>query len=171
MRTRFWIVRVPDDIWAPFWEGLLICVVAVTAWLAGHPWLFSSLGPTAYEQAEKPHSKSARLYNVVVGHLVGLGCGFLGIALLNAWAAPKVSGTTFVPLARLGAAVIAAVATTFINLELESSQPAALATSLLVALGPYDTAKGALWVVVGVLILAAIGEPVRRLRLPKPERE
>jgi hypothetical protein len=171
MRTKFWIVRIPDDIWAPFWEGALIFVVAITAWASGHPWLFSSLGPTAYEQAEKPHLKSARLYNVIVGHFVGLGCGFLGVALLHAWGAPKVSGITSVSLPRLGAAVVGVVATTLINLELESGQPAALATCLLVSLGPYDTAMGALWLAVGVLILAAVGEPVRRLRMPKPQRQ
>ena len=135
MRPKFWIVRVPDDLWAPFWEGALILVVGVTAWASGHPWLFGSLGPTAYELAEKPHLKSARLYNVLVGHFVGLGCGFLGVALLSAWGEPMASGTTFIPFARLGAAVIAVVATTFINLELASGQPAALGTTLLVALG------------------------------------
>jgi len=66
--------------------------------------------------------------NVLVGHLVGLGCGFLGMAIMNAWNAPKVNETSSVGLARLGAAVIAVVATTFINLELDSGQPAALAT-------------------------------------------
>lgn len=74
-------------------------------------------------------------------------------------------------MARLGAAVIAVMATTFINLELDSGQPAALATTLLVSLGAYDTALGALWIVIGVAIMAVVGEPVRRRRLPKPQRE
>lgn len=171
MRTKFWIVRIPDDVWAPFWEGVLILVVAISAWAAGHPWLFSSLGPTAYELAEKPHLKSARLYNVVVGHLVGLGCGLIALAIIGAAGTPKVSASSFVPMARLGASVIGVVATTFINLELDSGQPASLATCLLITLGSYDTARGALWIVIGVLILAAIGEPVRRLRLAKPQRQ
>jgi hypothetical protein len=171
MRTAFWIIRIPDDIWAPFWEGALILVVGIAAWASGHPWLFSSLGPTAYEQAEKPHLKSARLYNVIVGHFVGLGCGFLGVAIMNAWGTPKVNEITAVSMARLGSAVIAVVATTFLNLKLDSGQPAALATALLISLGTYDTAMGALWIVIGVLILAAIGEPVRRLRLPKPQAQ
>lgn len=115
--------------------------------------------------------KSARLYNVLVGHFVGLGCGFLGVAAMNVWSAPKVNETTSVTLARLGAAVIAVAATTFLNLELDAGQPAALATSLLVSLGTYDKAMGALWIAVGVVIIAAIGEPVRRLRLPKPQRQ
>src|SRR6185437_5894985 len=114
---------------------------------------------------------SARLYNVIVGHFVGLGCGFLGVAIMNAWGTPKVNEITSVSMARLGAAVIAVVATTFLNLKLDSGQPAALATALLISLGTYDTAMGALWIVIGVLILAAIGEPVRRLRLPKPQAQ
>ena len=70
MQLKFWIARIPDYIWAPLWEAVLIFIVGITAWAAGQPWLFASLGPTAYEQVEKPHTKSARLYNVLVGHFV-----------------------------------------------------------------------------------------------------
>jgi HPP family len=171
MRPAFLIARIPDDIWAPFWEGALILVVGVTAVASGHPWLMASLGPTAYEQAEKPHIKGARPYNVIVGHFVGLGCGFAAVAIFHAWNAVTVTGSTTIHLDRLGPAVIAVVATTFVNLVLDSGQPASLATTLLVALGAYDTVMGALWIVIGVLILACIGEPVRRLRLTKPRRE
>ena len=169
MQVKFWIARLPDEIWAPLWEAILILIIGITAWASGR--LFASLGPTAYERAEKPHMKSARLYNVLVGHFVALGCGFLGAAIMHAWGAPKVNGTTFVSMARLGAGVIAVAATTLLCLKLKASQPAALATTLLVALGPYDTAMGALWIAVGVVIIAAVGEPVRRMRLSPPQSQ
>jgi hypothetical protein len=164
-------LRLPDSVWATFWEGALILIAGITALASGHPWLFTSLGPTAYELAEKPELKSARLYNVIVGHFVGLGCGFLGVAIMNAWAAPKVSATSLVTWPRLGAAVIAVAVTTLINLALDSGQPAAMATTLLVALGTYQTAMGALWIAVGVVILGVVGEPIRRLRLPKKRQQ
>lgn len=171
MGIRFWIARIPDHIWAPVWEAVLILIVGITAWAAGQPWLFASLGPTAYEQAEKPHMNSARLYNVLVGHFVALGCGFLGVAIMSAWGAPKVNATTFISMARLGASVIAVAVTTLLCLKLKASQPAALATTLLVTLGPYDTARGALWIAAGVVIIAAVGEPVRRMRLSRPQSQ
>jgi hypothetical protein len=105
------------------------------------------------------------LYNVVVGQFVGLGAGFAALAIIGAWNAPVVNGTTFLSAPRLWAAVIAAFLTTFVNLLLRSGQPAALATTLLVALGAMQSARAALWIVIGVLTLAVIGEPVRRIRL------
>ncbi len=75
------------------------------------------------------------------------------------------NGASYLSPARLWAAVIAAFLTTFVNLLLRSGQPAALATTLLVSLGAMQTAAAALWIVIGVLILAVLGEPVRRIRL------
>ncbi len=168
------VARIADLYWGSLAEGGLILIVGVTAWASGHPWLFTSLGPTAYELVEKPEIPSARLYNVIVGHLVGMGAGFAALALLGAWHAPVVNGNTFVSLARLWAAVIAAFLTTLVNLLLRSGQPAALATTLLVSLGAMQTAAAALWIIIGVLILAAIGVPLRRIRLAakrKPEQQ
>ncbi len=159
------VARIPDLYWGSFWEGALILIVGVTAWASGHPWLFASLGPTAYEMAEKPELPSARPYNVVVGQFVGLGAGFAALAMFSAWNAPAVNGTSFLSPERLWAAVIAAFLTTIVNLLLRSGQPAALATTLLVSLGAMQTAGAALWIVVGVVILAVVGEPVRRIRL------
>ena len=60
-------------------EGALILVVGAIGWAAGWPFLFTSLGPTAFELVEKPKSPSAKFYNVVVGHFVALAAGFLSL--------------------------------------------------------------------------------------------
>ncbi len=156
---------IPDFAWATFWEAALILIAGATAWAAGNPWLFSSLGPTAYELAEKPALRSARPYNAIMGHLVGIGGGFAGVAIVGAWSAPAVNAHTFVTPARLWASVLAVLITTALNLLLRSGQPAALATTLLVSLGAMQTAYAALWLAVGVVIIAVVGEPVRRVRL------
>ncbi len=163
VRSR--VARIPDLAWATFWEGVLILIAGATALWSGHPWLFSSLGPTAYELAEKPALPSARTYNVVVGHFVAIGSGFTAVALLGAWNAPIVNAHSAIATVRLWTAVIAVVLTVFLNLLLRSGQPAALATALLISLGPFQTAYSALWLTVGVLIVAVIGEPIRRIRL------
>jgi CBS domain-containing membrane protein len=157
--------RIPDIVWATFWEAVLILIAGATAVASGFPWLFTSLGPTAYELAEKPELPSARLYNVIVGHFVAIGCGFAGVAILGAWNAPTVNAHSIPTVARMGAAVIAVALTVAINLLLRSGQPAALATTLLVSLGAMQTAYAALWLAVGVTIVAIFGEPIRRIRL------
>lgn len=143
----------------------MLLAMAAIGLATGQPLIFASLGPTAYELVEQPQVRSARPYNIVVGHLVGLGAGFLGIYLLHAWAAPNVIATGLMTSARLWAVVIAAVLTTLLTLILRASQPAALATTLLVSLGAMQTRRDAIAIILGVLIITAIGEPVRRFRL------
>jgi HPP family len=164
---RTWIAAIPDEVQATFWEGGLLLVVGLVGLAARVPLLFASLGPTAYEQTEMPHLRSSRPYNVIVGHTVALGAGFLAITLVHAWNAPKVLAAGQLTSARVWAGVIAAAMTCFVTLFLRASQPAALATTLLVALGSFQTKHDALVVVGAVLLLAAIGEPMRRLRLAK----
>ncbi len=159
------VARIPDLVWGPFWEAVLILIAGLTALWSGHPWLFASLGPTAYEMAEKPELRSARAYNIIVGHLVGMACGFAAVALTKSWFVPSVSAHTFLTPARVCAAILAVFATVLFNLLLKSGQPAALATTLLIALGNMQTAASTLWIMIGVLMITVVGEPVRRVRL------
>lgn len=159
------IAALPDLLWAPFWEGVLILLAGATALWSGHPWLFSSLGPTSYEIIEKPKQPSSCTWNVIVGHFVAIGCGFAGVALAGAWDAPAVNAHSHVAVARIWAAAVAIVLTVVLNLLLKAGQPASLATTLLVSLGTMQTAYAALWIAVGVCIIAIVGEPLRLLRL------
>ncbi|HKT12124.1 MAG TPA: HPP family protein [Terriglobia bacterium] len=145
-------------------EALLILIVAAIGRATGMPLIFASLGPTAYELLEQPHSKSARTYNIVVGHLVGLGAGFFALWVFNAWGSPKVLSAGFVPGIRIWATVLAGALTSGITLAIDANQPASLATSLLVSLGSMQTVRSAVAIIIGVLILAGVGEPVRRQR-------
>ena len=79
----------------------LILFVGLTAYVASEPWLFPSLGPTAYLLAVLPDLPSSRLYNCVVGHFVGIGSGFAAVAIFNAWESPIVP-LNDVSLPRLG---------------------------------------------------------------------
>ena len=160
-------MKIPakDIFWATLGEGGLLLAIAAIGWATGQPLIFASLGPTAYELVELPRMPSARIYNIIVGHLVGLGAGFFAIYLLNAWAAPNVISAGIVSTPRLWAAVIAATLTTVVTLILKASQPASLATTLLVSLGAMQTRRDAVAIIVGVLLITAIGEPIRRFRL------
>lgn len=153
-----------DLLIAPCGEALLILVLAALGWVARWPFIFASLGPTAYEMIEQPRMKSARPYNVIAGHLAALGAGWIALLVFHARSSPSVSLAGFVAPARLNAGVLAVLLTTFITLAIRASQPAALSTALLVSLGSMQTPRDAVAIVISVLILTAIGELLRRWR-------
>jgi hypothetical protein len=153
-----------DLFWATLGEGGIVLALSAIGWATHQPLIFASLGPTAYELVEQPQLPSARAYNIIAGHLIGLGAGFLALYLLNAWSAPNVLATGIVPAARVWATAISTAVTTLISLVLKAGQPAALATTLLVSLGAMQTGRDAAAIIWGVLLITAIGEPVRRFR-------
>lgn len=161
--------RRDDLLWATLGEAGLIFVITAIALGVREPLIFASLGPTAYELVEQPHQRSARTYNIIVGHMIGLGCGFLALFLLGGWAEPNALSTAIVTQRRLWIIVIAVTATTFLTLIARAGQPAALATTLLVALGSMQKGRDAVAMVIGVLLIAAIGEPLRRIRLKQAD--
>lgn len=67
---------------APICEGLIIAAVCLVSIMGKNALIFSSLGATAFEQIEKSRSKTARAYNVIIGHFVGIACGFVAVGLL-----------------------------------------------------------------------------------------
>ena len=151
------------DMTSSIAAALMVGIVGVIAVLAGHPWLFPSLGPTAYLLAAYPELPTSRLYNCFVGHLVGLVSGFIGVAIFNAWSAPIVP-LHEVTWPRVGAAAVAIALTVAVDNLSRSGHPPAAATTLLVALGTFHTLWGAALVVIGVALLLATGEALRLLK-------
>ncbi|MGA9584249.1 MAG: HPP family protein, partial [Terracidiphilus sp.] len=123
-----------DLVIAPMCEAALILVISAVGWRTGSPLVFASLGPTAFEIIETPKRPSARPYNVIVGHLIGVLAGFAALWMTNAWGTPGIS-TGKVALPRVAAATISALLTVLVTLLLRATQPAALSTTLLVSLG------------------------------------
>ena len=152
-----------DLLIAPALEAALIAVVALAGWASHQPLVFSSLGPTAYEMIETPERLSARPYNIIVGHLIGVIAGFSMVWIFHLWAVPVVS-LDGVPLARVWAAMLATLLTVFGTLLARARQPAAISTSLLIALGVMQTAKDGVLIMAAVGLMTALGEPVRRWR-------
>jgi HPP family len=159
------LLKPTEIAWATLGETGLILVVTVIVLVTRQPLIFASLGPTAYELVEQPHQKSARLYNVIVGHLIGLACGFLSILFAHVSAEPDALATGILTTSRLVAIVPSVALTTLLTLVASAGQPAALATTLLISLGSIEKLRDAMAIIAGVLLIAAIGEPVRRFRL------
>ena len=156
--------RSRDLVIAPLCEAALLIVAGLAAWVSHRPLLFASLGPTIYELVEQPHRESARPYNLIVGHLVGVLAGFAGLAVSHAWTWPAVTGITDVALARVWAAGLAGLLTVFGTTLLQAMQPAAISTSLVIALGSMQQWQDGPIIMVSILLMTALGEPVRRWR-------
>lgn len=162
-------VKIPDFMYAAAGAAFVIMSVGLIGLLIGRPWLFSSLGPTAFQLAEYPEQKSSRLYNVVAGHLSALAMGFAAVAIMHSWNAPKVMSTHDLTAARVWTAVIAIALTYGLIVALHASHPPAGSTALLVALGAFSTWSDAKVIIEAVLIVAVLGEVVRYVRLRQVE--
>lgn len=159
-------IPVPDLIWAPVAVGGLVAAAGLFGLAVGQPWLFPSLGPTAFLQAESPELPSSNFRSTVVGHAVGLASAFVAVYLFGLADAPGVMATGHLTLARVGASVLAVALTMFGKTWLKASHPPAAATTLLISLGGLKATAGeAASVAAGVLIVAALGEGLRRVRL------
>lgn len=152
---------------APIFEGLLILVVAAAGWISHQPLVFASLGPTAFELVEMPKRRSARPYSIVIGNLVAVLAALVALMLTHARPTPAVSASG-VPLLRVWAAVLATALTVFVTLLVRATQPAALSTTLLISLGIMQTLKDATVIMIAVILMVAVGEPVRRWRARDP---
>ena len=161
------LASVPDWIWAPVAAGGLLLAVGLLGVLLDRPWLGPSLGPTAVLVAMNPAHPTSRLWSVVAGHLGGLAAGFLAVVATGAVDAPVVLQTGVLTTPRVMAAVIAVALTVLLGIVLRASHPPAAATTLLVALGSVATLDRAIAVAAGVLLLAAGGELLRRMRLER----
>jgi hypothetical protein len=160
--------REKDLLIAPAGEALLLLIAALVGWLTHQPLIFASLGPTAYEQIETPHRRSARPYSIFTGHLVAVASGYLALVVTHAWSVPPVSASG-VPLDRIWAVLFSAALTVVLTLLLHASQPAALSTTLLVSTGILQQPIDAGIIMGAVILMLLVGEPLRRLRLRNQE--
>jgi CBS-domain-containing membrane protein len=141
-------------------------LIGVLGLIAHQPWIFPSLGPSVFLQAEQPDAPFAKFYHTFVGHLIGLCTGLLAVFLFHANTAPSVMGTGEITGARVAAAVLAVTLNMLFGILLKASHPPAAATTLLVSLGGFKpTLHDILAILIGVAVIAIAGEGFRRWRL------
>ena len=133
----------------------LLAVTGLLAVASGEPFVFPSLGPSAYVLATADGDGSTTARRVLGGHVVGVAAGLLAYHTL----APGLAITTDrVPLAvaqtRLVASGVLAVgATTAGMAATETRHAPACATTLIVALGLLSSLPEAAVILLAVVVL------------------
>ena len=161
------LAAIPEIIWGPLVSGMLLLIVGLFSIGIERPMLFPSLGPSAYIIGEMPAHPTARWYNTILGHLIGLILGFIVVAVLNVGDHPVLMNDLALTMGRTWAAVLAIALTFLIAKLFNASHPPAGATTLLVALGSIKTVNEALYLMLGAIIIALAGELLRSLRIGK----
>lgn len=147
---------------------ITIAVLALLALVSRNPFVFPSLGPTAYLLFFSPLGKTSSPRNTILGHAIGLLCGYAAFVVTGAGALPfGAREGIFWP--RIWAAALSLSATGAFMVLLEISHPPAGATTLIVSLGIISKPRELVIIEVAVLLLVAQALVINRLAgLPYP---
>jgi CBS domain-containing membrane protein len=145
-----------------------IAVMAATAAISGAPFIFPSLGPTAFLLFYTPLTPAASPRNTLSGHAIGAAAGYLSLAVFGLADNPPtlVEGVGW---DRVGAAALSLGLTAGLMVWLRVPHPPAGATTLIVSLGilrePWQLAV----LMVAVALLVGQGMVINRLAgIPYP---
>ena len=124
-------------VWAAFMlvNGFVtIAILAVLAMLTHTPFIFPSLGPTAFLFFFTPTLPTASPRNTIYGHAIGILCGYGALVACGLTHAPPAM-MAGVDLARVLAAAISLSFTGALMILLKAAHPPAGATTLIISLG------------------------------------
>jgi CBS domain-containing membrane protein len=139
-----------------------IGVMAAAAWATGSPFIFPSLGPTAFLLFYTPLAPSAAPRNTIFGHAIGALSGYLALVLFGLTeAAPALS--TGVTAARVGAAALSLGLTSGLMVWLRVPHPPAGATTLIISLGILTSPSQLLVLMLAVVLLTVQGFAINRV--------
>ncbi len=168
-----WLLKhfPPRLVWA-----LYVCIngfvtiglLTVLALLTGSPFVFPSLGPTAYLFFFSPLAEASSPRNTVLGHAIGLICGYAAFAVTAAYMPPfAIHSGIHGP--RVLAAAFSLSATGALMALFKVSHPPAGATTLIVSLGIISQPRELVIIEVAVVLLTAQALAINRLAgLPYP---
>ncbi len=134
-----WLLRrhanVPVLAAFAFLNGLIsIAIMSAIAVLTSSPFIFPSLGPTAFLFFYTPTAPAASPRNTIIGHAIGVVSGYVSLVVTGLTATgPALSvGVTW---PRVIAAALSLALTSGLMVLLKSPHPPAGATTLIISLG------------------------------------
>ena len=172
MRMEWLLQHFPPRlVWAVYVcvNGFItIGLLGLLALLTGSPFVFPSLGPTAYLFFFSPLAEVSSPRNAILGHAIGLICGYAAFALAVA-SSPPFGMNPGVHGPRLLAAALSLSATGALMALLRVSHPPAGATTLIVSLGIISQPKELVIIEVAVILLTGQAFAINRLAgIPYP---
>lgn len=166
LRVR-WLLRRFDErkVWAAFMfvNGFItIGLLSLVALLTGTPFVFPSLGPTAFLFFFDPSAPSASPHHAVIGHAIGILCGYGSLLLFHL----EHSGSTLamgVTGPRVLAAALSLAATGALMILFKAAHPPAGATTLIISLGTITRPLHLVVIEVALLLLVLQAIAINRL--------
>jgi CBS-domain-containing membrane protein len=161
-RVTWLLKRFPERlVWAAFMfvNGFVtIALLAALAMVTHTPFVFPSLGPTAFLFFFTPLLPTASPRHAMYGHAIGIVCGYVALLVVGLEHAPPAMATG-VSLARVFAAALSLALTGALMILFKAAHPPAGATTLIISLGivTRPTYLAVIEIAVGLLTLQAIG--------------
>ena len=130
-------------------------MLGALAWVTGQPFIFPSLGPSAFILAFERRGERTRTYRIVGSHLIGGVAGLLAYTLIAAGVSTTVSPPALSPegLRLTASATISIVLTSWGMIATDTIHAPACATTLIVALGLLSTPTQVAIIVASIVIL------------------
>jgi CBS domain-containing membrane protein len=172
LRLEWLLQHFPQRVvWAAYVcvNGFItIGLLALVALFTGSPFVFPSLGPTAYLFFFSPLAEAASPRNTIWGHAIGLVCGYAAFTLTAAYLPPfAVHGG--IHGARVLAAALSLSAMGALMAFFRVSHPPAGATTLIVSLGIISQPRELVIIECAVILLTVQAFAINRLAgLPYP---
>ncbi|MCU4925737.1 HPP family protein [Halobacteria archaeon AArc-dxtr1] len=143
--------RVGTSLYA----GLLFTVLGLIAWVSGQPFIFPSLGPSAFVLAFERRGERTQTYRIVGSHLIGGVAGLLAYSLLASGVTITTTPAAFSPegLRLAAGATLSIVLTSWAMIATDTVHPPACATTLIVSLGLLSTPLQVAIIVASVVVL------------------
>ncbi len=138
--------------------GLMAAAAAVT----GEPFIFPSLGPTAFLLFYTPTVPAACPRNTIFGHAIGAAAGYLALVVFGLTDAPPALATS-VTWGRVGAAALSLGLTSGLMVWCRVPHPPAGATTLIVSLGILRQPVQLAVLMLAVVLLVVQGFVINRL--------
>jgi CBS-domain-containing membrane protein len=155
--------RVPVLALFAFLNGLLsIAIMSLVALITGTPFIFPSLGPTAFLFFYTPTLPTASPRNTIIGHAIGCAAGYFSLVVTGlTTAGPALSVGVTGP--RVIAAALSLALTSGLMVLLRSPHPPAGATTLIISLGILHTPAQIAVLMLAVVVLTAQAFVINRL--------
>ena len=156
----------PRNWWREGWfvligSGVSILIIGTVAYLTHEPWIFPSLGPTAYILFAAPLTVEACPRNAISSHLIGIVCG---VAALAVFGLLDESGEGHDLTVRRVLAVTLALVLTFAFMTwLRVPHAPAGATTMIVALGVLFGLRDYVVMMLAVVLLVVMAAIINRL--------